>query len=86
MNVEKQKYYTYIVETCDGTLYTGYSDDPFKREKIHNSGKGAKYTKSRLPVKLLYYEEFEYKSDAMKREHVIKKLTRKQKWDMIYGK
>ena len=77
------KYYTYIVECADGTYYTGFTDDPVKREKVHNSGKGAKYTRSRLPVRMVYTEEYETKSEAMKREYAIKKLTRSQKLELI---
>ena len=76
-------YYTYLAECADKTLYCGYTDDVKNREMVHNSGKGAKYTRSRLPVKIVYYEEFETKSEALKREHAIKKLTREQKEKLI---
>lgn len=76
-------YYTYLAECADKTLYCGYTDDVKNREMVHNSGKGAKYTRSRLPVKIVYYEEFETKSEALKREHAIKKLTRGQKEKLI---
>lgn len=75
--------YTYIVECSDGSLYTGYTNDLEKRIKVHNSGKGAKYTRSRLPVKLVYFEEFEEKQDAQRREWQIKRLTRSQKLELI---
>ena len=71
--------YVYILECADKTFNTGWTNDLEKRIKTHNKGKGAKYTKYRLPVKLIYYEEFENKIDAMKREYAIKRLTRKQK-------
>lgn len=71
--------YTYIVECGDGTLYTGWTTCLEQRIKKHNSGEGAKYTRSRLPVHLAYYETFETKQEAMRREAEIKKLTRKQK-------
>ena len=71
--------YTYIVECKDGTLYTGWTTDLERRMKAHNSGKGAKYTRSRLPVVLRYYESFETKQEAMRREYEIKQLTRKEK-------
>ena len=71
--------YVYILECADKTFYTGWTNDLEKRIKTHNEGKGAKYTKYSLPVKLIYYEEFENKIDAMKREYAIKRLTRKQK-------
>ena len=72
-------YYTYIVECSDGTLYTGFTVNIEKRIKTHNSKKGAKYTRSRTPVILKYYEEFDNKIDAMKREAEIKKLRRIKK-------
>ena len=71
--------YTYIVECSDGTFYTGWTNDLKKRLEKHNAGKGARYTRGRLPVKLVYYEVFATKSEAMKREAQIKKLSRKQK-------
>ncbi len=75
--------YTYIVECKDKTLYTGWTNDLQKRIKTHNDGKGAKYTKSRLPVQLVYYEVYETKQEAMRREYEIKQLTRKQKKKLI---
>jgi len=79
------KYYVYILLTSDNTYYTGYTNDVEKRINVHNNGNGAKYTKCRLPVKLIYKEEFDSKSDAMKREYQIKQLTRKQKENLIFG-
>ena len=76
-------YYTYIVECADGTYYTGYTDDPAKREKVHNSGKGAKYTRARLPVRMVYTEEHKTKSEAMKREWDIKHMSRSQKEKLV---
>mgnify|MGYP001031977522 CR=1 FL=1 len=78
--------YTYIVKCADSTLYTGWTNDLDKRIKAHNSGKGAKYTKTRRPVKLVYYEEHETKNEAMSREYAIKQLTRKEKENLIKGK
>ena len=78
--------YTYIVQCSDGTLYTGWTNDLNKRIKAHNNGKGAKYTKARRPVELAYYEEFETKEQAMKREYAIKQLGRKEKQELIAGK
>ena len=75
--------YTYILLCKDGTLYTGWTNDLKKRVKAHNLGKGAKYTKSRRPVKLVYYEEFPTKKEAMKREYTIKRMGRKEKERMI---
>ena len=76
-------YYTYILRCCDGSLYTGYTDDPIRREMVHNSGKGAKYTRSRLPVQLVYTECYETKNEAMHREAEIKRLSRSEKLTLI---
>ncbi|MGN0421406.1 MAG: GIY-YIG nuclease family protein [Lachnospiraceae bacterium] len=78
--------YTYIVRCKDGSLYTGWTNDIEKRIKAHNEGKGAKYTKSRRPVKLVYYEEFQTKEEAMKREYAIKHMRRKEKEKIIGDK
>ena len=66
--------YTYILRCADGTYYTGWTTDPEKRLKAHNSGKGAKYTRSRLPVEIVHLESFETKEGAMSREQIIKHL------------
>ena len=71
--------YTYILECKDGTYYTGWTNNVEKRLKDHNEGRGAKYTKARLPVSLIYYEEFQTKEEAMRREYAIKHMTRKEK-------
>ena len=78
-----QKAYTYIVKCADGSLYTGWTNDLNHRLQAHNTGKGAKYTKARLPVSLAYYEAFLSKEAAMRRECQIKKLPRKQKLKLI---
>ncbi len=78
-------YYTYILQCADNTLYCGYTTDLEEREKTHNSGKGAKYTKPRLPVKIVYSESFATKSEALKREAAIKKLSRENKLKLIGG-
>lgn len=76
--------YTYILECSDGTYYTGWTNDLDKRLKAHNVGKsGAKYTRNRRPVTLVYYEEFQDKQEAMRREYAIKQLTRKEKEILI---
>lgn len=76
--------YTYMVKCADGTLYTGWTNCLSKRMKAHNGGKnGAKYTKAKQPVRLVYYEGFLEKNEAMKREAQIKKLTRKEKLALI---
>ncbi|MCD7952557.1 MAG: GIY-YIG nuclease family protein [Synergistaceae bacterium] len=71
--------YTYILRCADGTLYTGWTNDLKRRLEAHNAGKGAKYTRQRLPVELFYYESFETKEEAMSREASIKKMTRRAK-------
>lgn len=78
--------YTYIVKCKDGSLYTGWTNDIERRIKAHNEGKGAKYTKSRRPVKLVYYEEFVTKEEAMRREYAIKHMKRKDKEKVIRAK
>ena len=75
--------YTYILRCRDGTLYTGWTNDIEKRVKAHNEGKGAKYTKARLPVKLVYSEAFETKTEAMKLEYAIKRMRREAKEKLI---
>lgn len=75
--------YTYILKCSDGTLYCGWTNDLEKRLSCHNSGKGAKYTRSRLPVTLVYFESFETSVEAQKREYQIKHLTRKEKLELI---
>ncbi|MBR9937569.1 GIY-YIG nuclease family protein [Oscillospiraceae bacterium Marseille-Q3528] len=75
--------YTYMVKCRDDSLYTGWTNHLEKRVEDHNSGRGAKYTKSRRPVELVYYEQFETKEEAMRREWEIKQLTRKQKEKLL---
>ncbi|MBQ7371352.1 MAG: GIY-YIG nuclease family protein [Blautia sp.] len=77
-------HYTYIVRCADGTLYTGWTNCLEKRLKAHNSGKdGAKYTRHKRPVTLVYYEAYATKEDAMSREYQIKQLTRREKLKLI---
>lgn len=76
-------HYVYIVECCDGTLYTGYTNDLEKRIKTHNEKKGAKYTRGRTPVSLKYFEKFDNKNDAMKRESKIKEMGKNRKLMLI---
>ena len=76
-------FYVYLLRCADGTLYTGYTDDPVRRTKVHNAGKGAKYTRTRLPVELVYQEACADKSAALRREYEIKQLTRVQKLKLI---
>jgi len=77
--------YCYIVECADGTFYTGWTTDPERRVIQHNKGIGAKYTSARRPVKLVYLEERQNRTDAMRRELAIKKLKRAQKSKLIEG-
>ena len=75
--------YVYLLRCGDGTLYTGWTNDPARRLKAHNAGRGAKYTRSRLPVELVRLEEYNSKEEAMKREAALKKLSRKEKLELI---
>jgi putative endonuclease len=76
-------YYTYIVQCADGSLYTGWTLDVEKRVAAHNSGAGAKYTRSRGPVTLVWSEAFLTQHEAMHWEAEIKRWTRKEKWDLV---
>lgn len=78
--------YTYILRCGDGSLYTGWTNDLEKRFAAHSAGKGCKYTRARLPVELVYYEEHETKEEAMRREWKIKQLTRMEKLALIKKK
>ncbi len=78
-------YYVYLLECRDGTLYTGFTTDLRRRVGAHNTGKGAKYTRSRLPVTLVYYEEYETEHEALSREWKIKRLSRTEKLRLIGG-
>ena len=78
--------YTYILKCKDGSLYTGWTNDLEQRVAAHNTGKGAKYTKARRPVELVYFEEFETKEKAMKREYAIKQMARKDKLELVRRK
>lgn len=77
--------YTYIVKCRDGSLYTGWTNNLEKRILAHNEGKGAKYTKSRRPVTLVYYETFKTKEEAMSREYHIKRMSREEKEKLLDG-
>ena len=82
----EQGNFTYILECSDGSFYTGWTNNLERRVKAHNAGKGAKYTKSRKPVKLVYFETFLTKQEAMRREWEIKQLSRVEKWKLIQAK
>ena len=75
--------YVYILRCSDGSLYCGWTTDLEHRIKVHNRGKGAKYTKSRLPVELVYYEEYKERIDALSREWYIKRMSRDEKLQLI---
>lgn len=76
-------YFVYLLRCGDGTLYTGCTNDLRRRLAVHNAGKGAKYTRSRLPVSLVYWESLPDKSSALRRESAIKRLSRAQKLSLI---
>lgn len=78
-----KKHYAYMLRCKDNSIYSGYTTDLEKRLETHNSGMGAKYTRARLPVKLVYFEEFEDKKEAMKREWQFKQYTHIEKESMI---
>jgi len=79
------KGYAYLLKCSDGSLYAGWTNDPERRLKAHNSGTASKYTRSRRPVEMVYLEEFETKSEAMKREAALKMMTREQKLELVGG-
>lgn len=79
----KGKYYVYIVRCRDGSYYTGYTNNIEKRIKFHNKGLGAKYLRGKLPVKLVYVKEYKYYKRALKKEIAMKKLTHKQKHELV---
>lgn len=82
-NINENKYWVYIMECGDGSLYTGITNDIGKRLAVHNSGKGAKYTRGRLPVKVVYKEIVSGKGVALSRERAIKKLSRDEKLELL---
>ncbi len=75
--------FVYILQCADGSLYTGWTDSLPRRLAAHNAGRGAKYTRSRRPVRLLWFEEHPNRSSALRREAAIKRLTRPQKLALI---
>ncbi len=78
-------FYCYIAKCRDGTFYTGWTTDPIRREKQHNAGTGASYTRMRRPVKMVYIEEQPDRTSAMKREYEIKRLSREKKGKLVYS-
>ncbi len=81
--VKSGHFAAYILKCSDGTLYSGYANDLAKRLECHNQGKGAKYTRGRLPVKLTWHQDYKYLRPAMQKEAELKKLTKKQKTKLI---
>lgn len=79
-----KNFYVYILKCNDNSLYTGYTVNLEDRIKIHNLGKASKYTRSRLPVSLVYYEILNSKGEAMKREYAIKRLSKNKKLELIH--
>jgi putative endonuclease len=76
-------HYVYILQCADGTLYTGYARDPSQREKAHNRGRGARYTRGRRPVRIVYMKGFRSAGAALRREYQIKQLSRLEKRELI---
>ena len=79
-------WFVYMLRCGDGSLYTGYTDDVLRRLAVHRSGKGGRYTRSHLPLELVYQEELPDKSAALRREAAIKRLSRQEKLALIAGK
>lgn len=83
MNSQKKPHYVYILRCSTGDLYTGYTVDLKRRVELHNGGKASKFTRSRIPVRLVHSEKYSTKSEALKREISIKKMKRKEKLRLI---
>ncbi|MEM0360362.1 MAG: GIY-YIG nuclease family protein [Candidatus Diapherotrites archaeon] len=81
-----KKFYVYLLECADGSLYCGWTDDLNKRVAAHKTGRGAKYTRAKPPVQLAYFEEFDGKSAALKREFEIKQMTRQEKERLVQSR
>lgn len=81
--MENKEHYFYVLLCKDGSLYAGYTNDLNRRIKLHNEGKGAKYTRGRGPVKLVYSKPYNNKSDALKAEYEFKQWARKKKEDFL---
>ncbi len=82
----EMNFYCYILECADGSYYTGWTTDPERRTRQHNRGAGARYTRTRRPVRLVYVEEQSDRSAAMKREAAIKRLGRPAKQRLVEGR
>lgn len=83
---EQKQWFFYLARCSDGSLYSGIAVDPEKRMQIHNAGKGARYTRSRLPVTMVYSEPLPDQSSALKREAIVRKWSRKKKEELVAGK
>ena len=81
----KETWYVYIVQCADSSLYTGVAKDVEMRVSQHNAGKGAKYTRARLPVRLVHREPVADQGSALRREYEIKRMTRVRKWQLVTG-
>jgi putative endonuclease len=81
--MSEEKNYVYILMCADGTLYTGWTNNLEKRLRAHNAGTAAKYTRSRLPVRLAHVESFPTRSEALRRERAIQKLSRAAKLRLL---
>jgi predicted GIY-YIG superfamily endonuclease len=81
----QKQWFFYLARCSDGSLYSGIAVDPVKRMEVHNAGKGARYTRSRLPVEMVYSEPLPDQSSALKREAVVRKWSRKKKESLIAG-
>ncbi|MUV87310.1 GIY-YIG nuclease family protein [Natronomonas sp. CBA1123] len=84
MSSDSVDHYVYVIECVDGSLYTGYTTDVQRRVREHDAGEGAKYTRGRTPVELVYSESFDSKSAAMSREYEIKQLSRAEKERLVF--
>ena len=80
---KSNSHYFYVLECADQSFYAGYTNNVDRRVDVHNTGKGAKYTRARGPVECIYVEEFDTKQEAMRAEYAFKQLTRKQKMKYI---
>ncbi|MEH7354731.1 GIY-YIG nuclease family protein [Neobacillus drentensis] len=81
--MENSSHYFYVLTCSDGSLYGGYTNNLERRIKLHNEGKGAKYTRGRGPVELTFFKGYDHKSDALKAEYQFKQLTRKKKLEFL---
>jgi len=83
--VSEQSWFCYILKCADGSFYTGITTDPSRREHQHNDGTGAKYTRGRGPVKMVYCESADNRAQALRREHAIRTLSRSSKLSLIHA-